>query len=117
MVPTMDRQIPLTPHSRALLEHREELLEVARLSGLTNVRVFGSMARGDADENSDVDFLVAVPPGEKPGLKSLDLSIRARTLLGRKIDLVFDSQLAPEPGERPSQARIRESILEDAVPL
>ena len=52
----MDRQIPLTPHSRALMEHRDELLAVARNSGLTNVRVFGSMARGDADENSDVDF-------------------------------------------------------------
>ena len=117
MVSTMDRQIPLTPHSKALLEHRDELLAEAKRCGLTNVRVFGSMARGDADENSDVDLLVSVQQGTRPGLKSLDLSILAAELTGRKVDLLFDSQLAPEAGERPSQAMVRESILGDAVPL
>ena len=78
--------------------------------GLTNVRVFGSMARGDADENSDVDFLVALPPGAKPSLEAFDLSVRAEELLGRKVDLVFDRELDSEP-------RIRDRILGDAVPL
>ena len=113
----MDRQIPLTPHSRALLEHRDELLAEAKQCGLTNVRVFGSMARGDADENSDVDLLVTIVPGTVGGFNLCGLSVLAKEVTGRKVDMLFDSQLAPEPGERPSQARIRESILEDAIPL
>lgn len=113
----MDRQIPLTPHSRALLEHRDELLEAARQSGLTNVRVFGSIARGDADENSDVDLLATIVPGAVGGFNLCGLSVLAEEVTGRKVDMLFDSQLVPEPGERPSQARIRASILEDAIPL
>ena len=40
--------------------HRAEILAVARRYGIREVRVFGSMARGDADETSDVDFTVEV---------------------------------------------------------
>ena len=117
MVSTMDRQIPLTPHSKALLEHRDELLAEAKRCGLTNVRVFGSIARGDATDDSDIDLLAAIIPGTKDGLRRYDLSMLAADLTGRKVDLLFDSQLAPEERERPSQVRFREAVLEDAVPI
>ena len=74
----MDHQIPLTPHSRALLEHRDELLEVAGECGLTNVRVFGSMAGGQADDNSDVDILAAIVPGTKAGFRLFGFAGRAQ---------------------------------------
>lgn len=43
--------------------HRAELLALARRRGVTGVRVFGSMSRGDGSNNSDVDLLVTLPPG------------------------------------------------------
>lgn len=45
-----------------LVEHREELLAMAKRRGLVNVRVFGSMARGDAHAESGVDLLVELLP-------------------------------------------------------
>lgn len=41
-------------------EHRQEIIEIAERNGFTNLRVFGSMARGDATDESDVDLLVSV---------------------------------------------------------
>ena len=113
----MDRRIPLTPHSRALLEHREELLEEAERCDLTNVRVFGSMARGDADEHSDIDLLVSVVPDSKLGFGIYGLPVLVEKLTGRRVDMLFDDQLKPKPGELPSRAMVRDSILEDAIPL
>ena len=117
IVSIMDRHIPMTPHSRALLEHREELLEEAKRCDLTNVRVFGSMARGDADEHSDIDLLVSVVPNSKLGLGLYGLPVLVEKLTGRKVDMLFDDQLKPKPGELPSLEMVRKSILEDAVPL
>lgn len=113
----MDRHIPMTPHSRALLEHREELLEEAKRCDLTNVRVFGSMARGDADEDSDIDLLVTVVPNSKLGFGLFGLPALVEKLTGRRVDMLFDDQLEPKPGDLPSRAMVRKSILEDAVPL
>ena len=113
----MARQIPLTPHSRELLAHREEILEEAKRCDLTNVRVFGSMARGDADEQSDIDLLVSVVPNSKLGFGLFGLPVLVEKLTGRRVDMLFDDQLEPKPGELPSRASVRKSILEDAVPL
>ena len=113
----MARQIPLTPHSRALLEHRDEILEAAKHCDLTNVRVFGSVARGDANADSDIDLLVSVLPNSKLGFELYGLPVLVEKLTGRKVDMLFDDQLKPKDGELPSQALVRASILEDAVPL
>ncbi len=48
-----------------LREKREEILHIAAKYGARNVRVFGSLARGEADERSDVDFLVEMDPGSR----------------------------------------------------
>ena len=48
-------------------QHRAEILALAEHHGITNVRVFGTMARGDAEDAGDVDLLVSLPP-DKTGL-------------------------------------------------
>ncbi len=92
----------------ALLESkREAVLDLARRYGVTRVRVFGSMAREDATEESDVDLLVDV--GEATtgfGLGGLLMDLQ--DLLGRRVDLVTEQALHPS---------IRESILSEAVRL
>jgi hypothetical protein len=93
---------------RELLEgKREEILRIARAHGARNVRVFGSAARGDADETSDVDFLVEFEPGTSL-LQHGAMIAELEELLGRKVDV------APEKTLR---ERARERVLREAVPL
>jgi hypothetical protein len=86
---------------------REEILWVAAHRGARNIRVFGSVARGDNDEKSDVDFLVEMEPGRT----LFDLSgllIDLESLLHVSVDVVSERGLRP---------RVRERVLAEAVPL
>ena len=87
--------------------HREEILAMAEKNGLRNVRVFGSMARGDADETSDVDLLVTLTP-ETSGLALVGLEMDLRKLLGREVDVLTEGCL---------HDMIREQALQEAQPL
>lgn len=87
--------------------HRAEILRLAAGYGIYNVRVFGSMARGDATDASDVDLLVSVEP-DRSGLVLGGLLLDVQDLLGRKVDVVSDGGLHP---------RLRDRILAEAVPL
>jgi predicted nucleotidyltransferase len=87
--------------------HRVALLALARKRGVTRVRVFGSMSRGDAHEDSDVDLLVTLSPGTS-ALALGGLVIDAEALLGRHVDVVTEAGLHPA---------FRERVLADAVPL
>ena len=86
---------------------RAEVLRIAEQNGAHNVRIFGSMARGDADERSDVDFLVDLEPG-----RSLfdhgRLLAELQELLGLPVDVVTERGLRPVARER---------ILHEAIPL
>ena len=88
-------------------EKREEILRIARAHGARNVRVFGSAARGDAKETSDVDFLVEFEPGTSL-LQHGAMISELEDLLGRKVDV------APEKTLR---ERVRERVLREAVRL
>jgi len=93
--------------SHLIVEKREEILRICAKYGARNVRVFGSFARGEADEHSDIDLLVEM----KPGRSLLDLGglqYELEELLGRQVDVVT------EPGLK---ARIRERVLKETVPL
>jgi predicted nucleotidyltransferase len=90
-----------------LKEKREEILRVAAKHGARNVRVFGSVARGKADTQSDVDFLVDMEPGRNL-LDMGGLLMDLRKLLGREIDVVTERSLKP---------RIRTRVLQEAVVL
>lgn len=90
-----------------LRNKREEILRAALRHGARNLRVFGSVARGDADEASDVDLLVDMEQGRS----LLDLGgllHDLRELLGRPVDVVTEKGL---------KQRIRERVLREARPL
>ena len=72
--------------------HREELLALARRRGVSGVRVFGSMSRGDGSDDSDVDLLVTLLPGTS-GLASGGLLLDAQELLGRRVDVMTEANL------------------------
>ena len=86
---------------------RAAILQLASKRGARNVRVFGSVARGDGDAASDVDFLVDMEPGRT----LFDLSgflLDLESLLQVQVDVVTERGLRP---------RIRERVLAEAVPL
>ena len=96
------------PSMHPLIEtHRAELLALARRRGVTAVRVFGSMSRGDGNDNSDVDLLVTLAPGTS-GLALGGLLLDAQELLGRRVDIVTEASLHPA---------LRERVVAAAVPL
>jgi len=83
------------------------LLAIARRHGASSVRVFGSMARGDAGPDSDVDLLVTLAPGVG-GLALGGIVVDAQELLGRRVDVVTEAALHPE---------IRRRVLDSALTL
>ena len=90
-----------------LKQKREQIMKTAAHYGAYDVRVFGSVARGEADEASDIDLLVSLEPGRS--LMDLGgLLYDLQKLLGIEVDVV------PEKGLR---ARIREQVLREAIPL
>jgi uncharacterized protein len=90
-----------------LKDKREEILRLAAQHGARNLRVFGSVARGEAGPESDVDFLVELAPGY--GLFDLGgLLMDLQELLGRSVDVLTESGL---------HWYIRERVLQEAVPL
>ena len=91
----------------ALRSRRTEILEVARKHGARNVRIFGSVARGDAGLDSDVDILVELEAG-RGLLDHAALMLDLSDLLGCKVDVVTDRGIRP---------RIRDRVLLEAVPL
>jgi predicted nucleotidyltransferase len=84
-----------------------EILGLAAKYGARNVRVFGSVARGQADERSDVDFLVEMDPGRSL-LDLGGLQAELEALLGCPVDVVTEKALKP---------RIRGRILAEAVQI
>jgi uncharacterized protein len=86
---------------------REEILQLARQYGAYNVRVFGSVARGEADEKSDIDLLVDMEPGRSL-LDLIGFLMDLESLLGCKVDVVTVKGL---------RDRIRERVLKEAIAL
>jgi uncharacterized protein len=90
-----------------LRARREQILATARRHGARTLRVFGSVARGDADVESDVDFLVELEPGRSlldQGALLMDLQEQ----LGCRVDVMT------EAGLRPS---MRARVLQEAIAL
>ena len=86
---------------------REQILAIAHKNGAQDVRIFGSVARGDSRPDSDIDFLVNLETGRS----LLDLARLLRelqTLLGHNVDVVTEAGLRP---------RIRPQVLKEARPL
>lgn len=90
-----------------LRARRDELLRLAGDHGAYNVRIFGSVARGEDREDSDIDILVALEPGTSL-LEFAGLSVALQDLLGVSVDVVSERGLSPH---------LRVRILSEAVPL
>lgn len=109
VVPTPDRHLglPDSPLGRRLRRRRQVIIETAARRGARNVRVFGSVARGEDTADSDVDLLVDLDRGVGVvGLAGLRRELIA--LLGVGVDVVPADSLKP---------RIREEVLAEAIPL
>ena len=90
-----------------LKEKREEILHIAARHGARNVRVFGSVARGEADAQSDIDLLVEFEP-DRSLLDHAALWLELQELLGCKVDVVSQGGV---------KARIRDRVLREALPV
>jgi uncharacterized protein len=90
-----------------LRARREQILATARRHGARTLRVFGSVARGDADVESDVDFLVELEPGRSL-LDQGALLMELQEQLGCRVDVMT------EAGLRPS---MRARVLQEAIAL
>ncbi|NES00439.1 MAG: nucleotidyltransferase family protein [Symploca sp. SIO1B1] len=90
-----------------ITQKREEILNLAAQHGARNVRIFGSVARGEAHQDSDIDFLIDL--GEKLSPWFPVRFIRdLENLLGCKVDVITEKGL---------KERIRERVIQEAVPL
>ena len=88
-------------------QHRHELKRVLEELGASNIRLFGSVARGDDTSDSDVDLLVDV--NEKVGSFALGRTqSEAERILGATADIVPSNSLKPE---------LAETVLTEAIPL
>ncbi|MCC7308334.1 MAG: nucleotidyltransferase family protein [Acidobacteria bacterium] len=87
-----------------ITSRKDEITRIADRYGATNIRVFGSVSRGDADNDSDIDFLVDLERGRSLlDLGGLLMDLQSR--LGRRVDVVTEKGLRP---------RIRERVLREA---
>ncbi|HEX8151523.1 MAG TPA: nucleotidyltransferase family protein [Thermoanaerobaculia bacterium] len=84
---------------------RDEILRIAAKHGVTSIRVFGSVARGEAGPESDVDFLIEAGEDVTPWFPG-GLIGDLRDLLGREIDVVEPGGLRPY---------VKEHVLSEAV--
>jgi hypothetical protein len=100
-------ETPLTLED--LRARRDEILALAADYGVTNVRVFGSIARGEAGPDSDVDLLVQAGDGMSM-FDLVGLWLDLKVLLGREVSLITDD-------EDPQHVRFMNAVRKDAVPL
>lgn len=90
-----------------LRQRRDDILVVARRHGAYNIRVFGSVARGEVTAKSDVDFLVNFRDGASV-FDQVGLWLDLQELLGCRVDLLTD---------HPAAGKITQLVREEAVPL
>lgn len=91
-----------------LREHRAEILAAAAAMGASNIRIFGSVARGEDTSESDIDLLVDFPAGERGLFPLLKLAGEIERLVGSPVDVAAVEVMA---------APVRDRVLAEAVPL
>jgi len=90
-----------------LRKNRQQILQIAKKHGAGNVRLFGSLARGEGDEASDIDLLVTFDEGRSL-FDHAALILELQDLLGCQVDVVSDQGIKP---------RIRQRVMDEAIPL
>ena len=102
----MDR-VKDVPTLMDLHRRRDEILRLVDRYGASNVRVFGSVARGDATSESDIDIVMSFPPGTSV-FDLVGLWLDLQTILGRDVSLLDEAAL---------DNRFRHNVERDAVAL
>jgi uncharacterized protein len=101
------RFFPTSERGSALAKRRREVIDLAMQHGFRNVRVFGSVARGEDGPGSDIDLLVTIPSDASLfDIGALESALAS--LLGNRVELVPDDGLRPHA---------RDEILSEAVAL
>jgi hypothetical protein len=90
-----------------LNDKRDDVLRIAAKHGAYNVRIFGSVARGEATPDSDIDLLIEKGPTTSPWFPA-GLVLELEESLGRRVDVVTEKALNPY---------LRDRVLREAVPL
>jgi len=93
--------------SQLLQQKRRQVLEIAEGHGARSVRLFGSVARGEASETSDLDLLIEMEPGRSL-LDIVAIKQDLEELLGCKVDVVTEAAISPY---------LRDKVLHEAVRL
>lgn len=99
--------LPDSPLGRRLRRRRRRVLDIAARYGVTNVRVFGSVARGEDGPDSDVDLLADLPPGITL-VRLARLREELSAALGARVDVGSADGL---------KERVRDEVLREAIPL
>lgn len=100
-----------SPPREVLREHRSAILALLTERGAEDVRIFGSLARGDEDSRSDIDLLVKLPDTGSAGaelLTALGLAEELSQLVQARVDVATTRTLHDE---------VRDAVLAEAVPL
>lgn len=92
---------------RLLSEKRDDIRAVASRHGASNIRIFGSVVRGEAGPDSDIDFLIDAGPTTSSWFPA-GLILDLEEILGRRVEVVTEKALSPY---------IRDRVLREAVPL
>jgi predicted nucleotidyltransferase len=90
-----------------IFKRRDEIIALGRRYGATDIRIFGSVARGDATENSDLDVLVRLE-SDRSLLDQGGLLMDLRELLGVKVDVIDEGALS---------GRFAQVVQREAIPL
>ncbi|HCO93129.1 MAG TPA: DNA polymerase subunit beta [Phycisphaerales bacterium] len=88
-------------------EKRDEICAIAAKHGAYNIRIFGSVVRGEAGPDSDIDFLIDAGPTTSSWFPA-GLIIDLQKILGRRVEIVTEKALSPF---------IRDYVLREAIPL
>ena len=90
-----------------LKQKRDEIQRVASKHGAYNIRVFGSVARGEARPDSDIDLLIEKGPTTSSWFPA-GLVLELEEMLGRRVEIVTETALNPD---------LRERVHREAIPL
>jgi predicted nucleotidyltransferase len=107
---TQDRTNPqeqVVTLEQLLREKRDDIKRIAARHGAYNIRVFGSVARGEAGPESDIDILIDVGPTTSSWFPA-GLILDLEDLLGRRVEVITEKALNPE---------LRDHVLREAIPL
>lgn len=95
------------PLAQLVRKHRHEILTLAAKHGVEEVRLFGSVARGEEDKNSDIDLLVRLERGRSL-LDHIAFQQDVQDLLGVRVDVISEGGVSPY---------IRADVLREAIPV